>query len=143
VIVTRDALVTIVTDDGAAWVYWELAPQSLARARARWPDGRAVVQVVAVIPRWEGARRFEREITAEPSSGSALVPAQGERAVLRAALGWRDGRVFHPIAVGTELAAPNGPSDGTRVRWAPSPRGGADAASQERALARFVAARAS
>jgi hypothetical protein len=142
VIVARDALVTILTDDGAAWIYWELAPRSIARARARWPEGRAVIQVVALVPRWDGARRFEREVAAEPSSGSALVPPHGERAVVRTALGWRDRSGFHPIAVGTELAPPNGPGDGTRVRWAPSPRSLVDTATQERALARFVATRA-
>jgi hypothetical protein len=135
----RDAIATIVTEAGSVWVYWEIAESSLDRARRRWPDGRAVVQVIALEPRWEGALRYEHQIAAEPVTGESVLPPFGERAVARAALGWRAPDGFHPLAVGTELAPPNGPGGDSRVRFAPSARAAADLSFQQRALARFVA----
>jgi hypothetical protein len=137
----HDAIVTIPTEDGGLWVYWELGEASRARAKARWPSGHAAIQVVAMVPRWEGARRFEREIAAESDSGSAHVPAFEARAVVRAALGWRAADGFHPLAVGTELSPPNGSASSTRVRWAPSARTTAAPDVQERAIARFLSSR--
>jgi hypothetical protein len=135
----RDAIATITTDAGSVWIYWEIAESSLERARRRWPDGRAIVQIVAMVPRWEGARRYERQVVVRPVTGSSVVPPFGERAVARAALGWQASDGFHPLAVGTELAPPNGPGVDSRVRFAPCARAAADLGFQERALASFVA----
>lgn len=132
------SIVTIVAESGAVHVFWELDDATLARAGARWPGGRPMVRVVALVPRWEGARRFERELPAEPASGSSTLQPFGERAVIRVALGIHAADGFHPLAIGTELEPP-APGSGPAVRWAPSQRAVADPAVQARAASEYRA----
>src|SRR5690606_34821967 len=120
------------------WAYWELAEESVLAAKRRWPGASAVIRVLALVPSWDGARRVERDVEVDRAQGSVRLASFGEGAVIRAALGFRVDDRFHPIAVGTELAPPNGRDGEGRVRWAPSPRRSLDPQVRDRAIERFA-----
>jgi hypothetical protein len=139
----RDAVITIRTERGETFVYWEVTEETLARARSRWPGGRAVIELVAFLPRWDGAERIERELSIEAPVGRILAPPFGAGSVVRAAAGWRDAGAFHPLIVGVELGRANGPEQELPVEWAPSGRRTPDPEARRRAAAELESARAS
>ena len=131
-----DAVVTIRVDPLNTYVYWELRPDTLARARSREPGGRAVVRVVTMQPTWDGARRIERSVDVDSLQGSALVDGFGDDSVVRAAAGWQDGDSFRVLAVASEIGLPGpGPLHGVEVFWQPRPRAAAPSDAHLRAIA--------
>lgn len=115
----RDVVVVVRLDPVSTYVYWEIAPPSLARARARWPDGRAEVRVISLQPSWDGAARAVRTVVAAALQGGETVEGFGDRAEVRAALGWRSGREFHALAVATEIRTAPAPGGTASVVWRP------------------------
>ena len=134
----RTGIVTIVVESGDIYVYWEIDPKTLEHAEKRWPGGRAAVQLVALVPSWDGARRYEHEIPIEPRRGSTTAPPFGECAVVRAALGWCSKEGFRPLAIATELDPPETPGADPAVRWAPSARSTAEPDVRVRAAREFA-----
>ena len=129
-----DAVVPIVADSGATYVYWELGSGTLRRMQQRQPQGRAVIRVVVVTPSWEGAQRSEHQHEVEAARGSVTIDPAGPGAVVRAALGWQSAETFRPLAIGAELSA----AGEAPARWLPERhRGDRLRPAQQRALASF------
>jgi hypothetical protein len=114
---SSDLLVAIPRGPSGSFVYWELRPETVERARRREPGGRLSLCVVALEPCWDGARLSERELDVEPLVGSALLDGLPEASVVRLALGWRSESGFRPLEVGLVLD-----DDAREVKWSPPGR---------------------
>ncbi|WP_437606883.1 DUF4912 domain-containing protein [Sorangium sp. So ce834] len=120
-----DEVVGLAVDPETLYVYWEVRPRTLARARARRPRGQLVIRVVAVLPSWERPVVEQRDLAIDALFGDMFVRDIPAGSHLRMCTGWLDGDVFEPFAVGLEVAAPRA------VPLAPrSPTPGPDASAQ-------------
>jgi hypothetical protein len=93
------AVVTVSDTSSSLFVYWELDEAIRVRLTEGEPEGRAVVRVVTFQPSWEGAIRTERDVPVDRDRGGALVELPSSDTVARAALGWKAGERFRPLAV--------------------------------------------
>lgn len=93
------AVVTVSDTSSSLFVYWELDEATRQRLTQGEPDGRAVVRVVTFQPSWEGALRGERDVFVDGVRGGTLVELPSSDTVARAALGWKAGERFRPLAV--------------------------------------------
>ncbi|WP_437631842.1 tetratricopeptide repeat protein [Sorangium sp. So ce854] len=101
-----DEIVGLAVDPETLYLYWEVRPKTLARARARRPEGHLVVRVVAVLPSWERPVVEQRDLAIDALFGDMFVRDVPAGAHLRMCTGWLAGDVFEPFAVGLEVAAP-------------------------------------
>ncbi|XXY15385.1 tetratricopeptide repeat protein [Sorangium sp. So ce216] len=101
-----DEIVGIAVDPETLYLYWEVRPRTLARARARHPEGQLVIRVVAVLPSWERPVVEQRDLAIDALFGDMFVRDIPAGANLRMCTGWLVGDVFEPFAVGLEVAAP-------------------------------------
>ncbi|XXY53479.1 tetratricopeptide repeat protein [Sorangium sp. So ce269] len=101
-----DEIVGIAVDPETLYLYWEVRPRTLARARARHPEGELVIRVVAVLPSWERPVVEQRDLAIDALFGDMFVRDIPAGAHLRMCTGWLVGDVFEPFAVGLEVAAP-------------------------------------
>ncbi|WP_437687186.1 DUF4912 domain-containing protein [Sorangium sp. So ce176] len=101
-----DEIVGLAVDPETLYLYWEVRPRTLARARARRSDGQLVVRVVAVLPSWERPVVEQRDLAIDALFGDMFVRDIPAGAHLRMCTGWLAGDVFEPFAVGLEVAAP-------------------------------------
>ncbi|WP_437935836.1 tetratricopeptide repeat protein [Sorangium sp. So ce341] len=101
-----DEVVGLAVDPETLYVYWEVRPRTLARARARRPGGQLVIRVVAVLPSWERPVVEQRDLAIDALFGDMFVRDIPAGSHLRMCTGWLDGDVFEPFAVGLEVAAP-------------------------------------
>ena len=120
-----DEIVAIAVDPETVYLYWEVRPTTLARARARRPEGKMVIRAVCVAPSWDGPALETREIPIDELYGDLFVRGVAPGSNVRVSVGWIAGGDFDPFAVGDELAAPHVAASaalGSAVaRWAPSP----------------------
>jgi len=140
-----DECVAIPVDPRTLYVYWEVRQRTLDYIRATRPRGALGVRIVVVVPTWDGPESSVRDHEAATTLGEWFVRDLPAGCVVRAAIGWKHGDAFLPIAHSPALeAAPGGPSPlvaDLLVRW--TPRGtfavassDGDAASIDRALGR-------
>ncbi|WP_433929205.1 DUF4912 domain-containing protein [Sorangium cellulosum] len=101
-----DEIVGLAVDPETLYLYWEVRPRTLARARARRPDGQLVIRVVAVLPSWERPVVEQRDLAIDALFGDMFVRDIPAGAHLRMCTGWLAGDAFEPFAVGLEVAAP-------------------------------------
>jgi hypothetical protein len=146
-----DEVVAIAVDPSTIYVYWEVRPTTMARARARRPEGQLALRVVSVTPSWDGPLAQTRDLRIDPLFGDLFVRDLPPGANVRVSIGWlsstnrdagsdahevavvADGD-FEPFAVGLEINAPRAmptetPARGVAV-WSPSPSGSAQLTSQ-------------
>jgi hypothetical protein len=140
-----DECVAIPVDPATLYVYWETRTSTLDTLRASHPHGGLTLRIVAVEPTWDGPRSTTRDVGVEASLGEWFARDLPRGSILRAALGWKSGEQFAPIAHSPALESPPGaPSPivaDVLVRWTPKGTtqlapGDADAAAIERALGR-------
>ncbi|WP_437794128.1 tetratricopeptide repeat protein [Sorangium sp. So ce693] len=101
-----DEIVGIAVDHETIYLYWEVRPRTLARARARRPEGQLAIRVVAVMPSWERPVVEQRDLAIDALFGDMFVRDIPSGANLRMCTGWLAGEVFEPFAVGLEVAVP-------------------------------------
>ncbi|WP_434042850.1 MULTISPECIES: tetratricopeptide repeat protein [Sorangium] len=101
-----DEIVGLAVDPETLYLYWEVRPRTLARARVRRSDGQLVIRVVAVLPSWERPVVEQRDLAIDALFGDMFVRDIPAGAHLRMCTGWLAGDVFEPFAVGLEVAAP-------------------------------------
>ncbi|WP_437852512.1 tetratricopeptide repeat protein [Sorangium sp. So ce363] len=101
-----DEIVGIAVDHETIYLYWEVRPRTLARARARRPEGQLAIRVVAVLPSWERPVVEQRDLAIDALFGDMFVRDIPSGANLRMCTGWLAGEVFEPFAVGLEVAVP-------------------------------------
>ncbi|WP_437333412.1 tetratricopeptide repeat protein [Sorangium sp. So ce394] len=125
-----DEVVGLAVDPETLYVYWEVRPRTLARARARRPAGQLVIRVVAVLPSWERPVVEQRDLAIDALFGDMFVRDIPAGSHLRMCTGWLYGDVFEPFAVGLEVAAPRAVPLAPRPP-APEPDAAAQAALQD------------
>ena len=131
-----DECVAIPLDRETLFVRWEAREATVASMRAARAHGRLAVRVLAIRPTWDGPESSVRDVDVQAPLGDAFVSDLPIGSVVRAALGWRDGDAFVPIAHSPALEA----SADALVRWTPAgavPLGSADPDAQS--IARTVA----
>lgn len=148
-----DECIAIPVDPTTLFVYWEVRDRTREHLERTRPGGVIALRVLVIVPTWDGPRTMVRDQDVGSSLGDWFIRNLPIGSVVRAAIGWRVGDVFVPIAHSPALETPPGePSHtlaDTLVRWTPRgailvEAGDNDAASIERALgwARIQAARA-
>ena len=116
---TRDAVdecVAIPLDRETLFVRWEARDETVEALRATRARGRLAVRVVAIRPTWDGPQSSVRDVDVDAPLGDAFVADLPTGSVVRAALGWRDGELFVPIAHSPALET----SADALVRWTPA-----------------------
>src|SRR5262249_47508784 len=135
----------IPVDPRTLYVYWEVREQTLSYVSATHPQGALALRVVVVVPTWDGPRSTLRDHEVGDTVGDFFVRELPAGCVVRAAIGWKHGEAFLPVAHSPALETPPGaPSPlvaDVLVRWTPqgTQRVAADdrdAASIDRALGR-------
>ena len=149
-----DECVAIPVDPQTLFVYWEVRDRTLEHLVAARAGGVLALRVLVVSPSWDGPATTVRDVDVASPLGDWFVRGLPMGAVVRAAIGWRVGDLFVPVAHSPALETPaGGPSQvlaDVLVRW--TPRGAEpigerdrDAGAIERALGiakkRFAEAR--
>jgi hypothetical protein len=118
-----DECVAIPVDPGTLYVYWEARESTLAYVRAARAGGSVVLRLIVVEPTWDGPRSSTRDYPVGSSLGDTFVRDLPSGCVVRAAIGWKHGEAFVPIAHSPALETPPGaPSPllaDVLVRWTP------------------------
>jgi hypothetical protein len=118
-----DECVAIAVDPVTLYVYWEVREATLARLRRVRPDGSLTLRLVVVTPSWDGPRSAIRDFDVEASVANRIVRDLPAGSVVRAAIGWRNGDVFLPVAHAPSLETPPGAvspiAAASFVRWTP------------------------
>jgi hypothetical protein len=140
-----DECVAIPVDPSTLYVYWEVRSLTLEYVRATRPGGVVALRVIVIVPTWDGPRSSVRDHDVHETLGDFFARDLPAGCVVRAAIGYRAGEVFVPIAHSPALETPPGsPSPlvaEALVRWtqngplAVTGRDG-DAPSIERAMSR-------
>jgi hypothetical protein len=101
-----DEIVAIAVDPHTVYVYWEVRPTTLARARAARPDGALDIRVHSVSASWHGPEATSRDVRVDELYGERFIREITPGAHLRVSIGWLDDQTFEPFAVGMEVTAP-------------------------------------
>jgi hypothetical protein len=116
-----DECVAIPVDPSTLYVYWEVRDLTLEHARATRPGGSIALRMVVIVPTWDGPRSSMRDRDVCETIGDFFVRDLPAGCVVRAAIGYRIGDVFVPVAHSPALETPPGaPSPlvaDTLVRW--------------------------
>jgi hypothetical protein len=140
-----DECVAIPVDPATLYVYWEVRQRTLDYVRGDEPGGTIVLRVIVIVPTWDGPQSSIRDHEVHTTLGEFFVRDLPPGCVVRAAIGYRNGAVFVPLAHSPALETPpNAPSPlvaDTLVRWTPNGTSRVsevdpDAASIQRALGR-------
>jgi hypothetical protein len=118
-----DECVAIPVDPRTLYVYWEARDSTLAYLRTARGGGALVLRLIVVEPTWDGPRSSNRDHEVGSSVGDYFVRDLPGGCVVRAAIGWKHGEAFVPIAHSPALETPPGaPSPllaDVLVRWTP------------------------
>jgi hypothetical protein len=116
-----DECVAIPVDPTTLFVYWEIRERTIEHLVRTRPGGTVALRLLIVTPTWDGPRSTVRDVDVGSSLGDWFVRDLPDGAVVRAAVGWRAGDAFVPIAHSPALeTAPNSPSPITAdvlMRW--------------------------
>ena len=119
-----DECVAIPVDPRTLYVYWEVRESTVAYLRAARAAGSLAVRVIIVEPTWDGPRSRTRDHAVDATVGDLFVRDLPPGCVVRAAIGWKRGEAFVPIAHSPALETPPGaPSPllaDVLVRWSPA-----------------------
>ncbi len=120
-----DEIVAIAVDPHTVYIYWEVRPTTLARARAARADGALDVRVHSVSASWHGPESTSRDVRVDELYGERFIREITPGAHLRVSIGWLVGDTFEPFAVGMEVTAPRIlPTENVSHalgRWSPTP----------------------
>lgn len=93
-----DECVALAVDPRTLFVYWEVRPRTLELLQRERGEGTIVLRILTVVPTWDGPRSEERDIEVHADLGDYYVRDLPPEAVVRAAIGYRAGGVFVPVA---------------------------------------------
>jgi hypothetical protein len=120
-----DEIVAVSVDPTTVYVYWEVRPTSMARARAYRPEGALIVRMISVTPSWEGPFVDQRDLAIDALYGDAYVRNLRPGSNVRVTVGWLSSGELEPFAIGAEVATPRAslaPDVAHEVaRWTPEP----------------------
>ncbi len=142
-----DECVAIAVDPVTLYVYWEVREGTLEHVRRARPEGTLCLRLLVITPSWDGPRSATRDFDVDAALANRVVRDLPAGAVVRAAIGWRTGEAFLPIAHAPALETPPGAAcpvvADSFIRWtpgglAPVTTRDADYASIGRALGHFL-----
>jgi hypothetical protein len=85
-------------------------PTTLARARARHPEGGLTIRIASVIASWEGPTVDTRDLRVDALYGDRFLRDVRPGSNVRVSVGWRTGAAgadgFEPFAIGSEVTLP-------------------------------------
>jgi hypothetical protein len=120
-----DEVVAIAVDPRTIYIYWEVRPTTLARARAEQPDGVLTVRIASVTASWEGPVVDTRDLHVDALYGDRFIRDVQPGSNVRVSVGWKGAAGFEPLAVGAEVTAPRAvPVDSVAqevARWEEEP----------------------
>ena len=118
-----DECVAIAIDPVTLYVYWEVREETLGHVRRTRPDGTLTLRLLIITPSWDGPRSVTRDFDVDGVFADRVVRDLPAGSVVRAAIGWRTGEVFLPIAHAPALETPPGAPCPVLaeafVRWTP------------------------
>ncbi|MDI1446517.1 DUF4912 domain-containing protein [Polyangium sp. 6x1] len=121
-----DEIVAIAVDPATIYLYWEVRPVSLARARARHTDGSLVVRMIQVTPSWDGPIVEQRDLRIDALFGDAYLRNLRPGSNVRVSIGWLAHGMFEPFAIGAEvMTSRSEPTTSVSLRvarWTPERR---------------------
>jgi hypothetical protein len=101
-----DEIVALAVDPTTIYLYWEVRPITLARAKAQHPDGALTVRAATVVARGSSTVRDVRDVRVDALFGELFVHGMAPQANVRVSVGYKHAGGFEPFAVGIELATP-------------------------------------
>jgi hypothetical protein len=118
-----DECVAIAVDPATLYTYWEIRDASLRHVQATRPGGEITLRLLVITPSWDGPRSATRDVDVGQQSGDRFVRDLPAGSIVRAAIGWRTGDVFLPLAHAPALETPAGVAcpvvADAFVRWTP------------------------
>jgi len=118
-----DECVAIAIDPVTLYVYWEVRDATLAHALQTRGEGSLTLRLLVITPGWDGPRTVTRDFDVDAAIADRVVRDLPAGAVVRAAIGWRAGPVFVPLAHAPALETPAGSpcpaAVESFVRWTP------------------------
>jgi hypothetical protein len=118
-----DECVAIPVDPRTLYVYWEVRQRTLEYLRATRSEGVVTLRLLVVVPTWDGPRSTTVDHPAGEPLSDFFARDLPPGCVVRAAVGWKQGDTFLPIAHSPALETPPGaPSPivaDALVRWTP------------------------
>jgi len=110
-----DEVVALPTDPHTAYVYWELRPLQLARARYADPSGRLVLRVLSVAPCGMSTEQTSRDVPVDQLVGDRFLRGLTPACELRLCIGWAGEAGFLPLVIAPELKMPRDDAGGQRA----------------------------
>ncbi|MEO6577085.1 MAG: DUF4912 domain-containing protein [Polyangiaceae bacterium] len=118
-----DECIVIPVDPRTMFAYWEMRDDTRAHLEKSRPGGHLSLRVLIIEPTWDGPRTRQRDHEIGATLGDWFIRDLPTGCVVRAAVGWRTGEVFMPVAHSPALeVAPSAPSPviaESLVRWTP------------------------
>jgi hypothetical protein len=103
-----DECVAIAVDPVTLYVYWEIRGTTFEHLHRSRVDGTLTLRLLIITPAWDGPRSATRDFDVDTHGTDRVVRDLPAGAVVRAAIGWRTGDVFLPIAHAPALETPPG-----------------------------------
>jgi hypothetical protein len=107
-----DEVVALPTDPHTAYVYWELRPIQLARARYADPSGRLVLRVLSVSAHGMTTEQTTRDVAVDQLVGDRFLRGLTPACELRLCVGWFGDKGFLPLVIAPELKMPRDDAGG-------------------------------
>jgi hypothetical protein len=103
-----DECVAIVIDPVTLYVYWEVRDSTFEHIHRSRPEGVLTLRLLIITPEWDGPRSATRDFDVDGSVADRVVRDLPAGSIVRAAIGWRTGDAFLPIAHAAALETPPG-----------------------------------
>jgi hypothetical protein len=118
-----DECVAIPIDPTSLFLYWEIRDRTLEHMLRTRPGGTVAMRLVVITPTWDGPQSHVRDRDVNGQIGDWFERDLPAGAVVRAAVGWRVGDAFLPIAHSPALETPPATASpllaDTLIRWTP------------------------
>jgi len=101
-----DECVAVSVDPSTLFAYWEIREQTLTHVRRNRTDGTVALRVLVITPSWEGPRSTTTDIDVGEPIADWFIRSLPAGAIVRVAVGWRQGGVFLPIAHSAAIETP-------------------------------------
>jgi hypothetical protein len=101
-----DECVAVSVDPSTLFVYWEIREETLAHVRRSRTDGSVALRVLVITPSWEGPRSTTTDVEVGEPIADWFIRSLPAGAIVRVAVGWRQGGVFLPIAHSSAIETP-------------------------------------
>jgi hypothetical protein len=100
----REPALVVLRDRDRVYLYWEVPPAGSVAAGNGAEQPALVARTVHWVPRGPTPERVERDYELTAPVGGTAIYGLAPGGLLRAALGYRDGERFRPLAVASELS---------------------------------------